>query len=240
MRVASPRLLVIVPVLARPQRVRQLLDAFAEENDQRVDVVFVATAGDRAEIAELERAGADYLTIPAELEGWARKVNLAFRERVLPCDYEWALLGADDILPRRRWYDAVLKQHAKTDCCVIGTNDGHNRSVLAGKHSTHPVVNRDYWDCGTIDQPNLVCHEGYRHWFVDAELVETAQARGTYAHAHRALVEHFHPIYDGAEMDDTYRLGQSFVPQDRRLFMQRKRLWAGLRPAQLDAHRRMV
>jgi hypothetical protein len=91
-------------------------------------------------------------------------------------------------------------------------------------------VNRDYWECGTIDERNLVCHEGYRHWFVDTELVETARVRGTYAHAHDALVEHFHPIYRGAEMDDTYRLGQSFVPQDRRLFMRRRRLWSGLKP----------
>lgn len=221
----APRLLIIVPTLARPHRVQPLLDALAENPDPRVDLLYVATEDDSEELAELDRVGADYLTLPAELESWARKINLAFRERVLPGGYEWALLAADDILPRAGWYDAVLEKHAKTDCCVIGTNDGHNKSVLAGKHSTHPVVNRDYWACGTIDQPNLVCHEGYRHWFVDAELVETAQARGTYAHAHDALVEHFHPIYRGAKMDDTYRLGQSFVPQDRRLFMQRRRLW---------------
>lgn len=229
----DPRLLIIVPTLARPQRVQPLLDALAEQDDDRIDVLFVATRGDRAEIAELERVGADYLLLQPRLESWARKVNLAFRQRVLPRGYEWALLGADDILPRPGWYDRVLERHAKTDCCVIGTNDGHNRSVLAGRHSTHPVVNRDYWACGTIDQPNLVCHEGYRHWFVDTELVQTAQARGTYAHEHDALVEHFHPIYRGAKMDETYQLGQSFIPQDRRLFQQRRRLWSGLRPRRL-------
>lgn len=226
-RVNEPRLLVIVPTLGRPQRVRSLLDSLASCGDSRLDLVFVATEGDRDELSAIRRARADYLTLPPRLESWARKVNLAFRERVLPGGYEWALLAADDVAFHSGWYDAVLAAHARSDACVVGTNDGHNKLVLRGLHSTHPCVNRDYWSCGTIDEPNLVIHEGYRHWFCDTELVETARTRGTYAHAHDAFVEHFHPLYRGAEDDETYRLGQSFVQQDRKLFLSRRHLWSG-------------
>ena len=227
----SDRCLVIVPTLNRAHRVRPLLDSLEACDDDRVDLVFVATEGDRDQLKAIRKARADFLTISPEDESWAKKVNLAFRELVLPGGYEWALLGADDLVFHPGWYDAVLEAHARSDACVVGTNDGHNARVLAGKHSTHPVVNAAYWACGTIDEPNCVCHSGYRHWWVDAELVETARARGTYVHAHDAFVEHMHPIYGGAKDDDTYRLGQSFIARDRRLFMSRRRLWTARQPS---------
>lgn len=222
----SDRCLVVVPTLWRPQRVETLIESFVECDDDRLGLVYVVTGDDEATKRAIRSAGADMIEIAPELDSWARKVNLAFRERVLPGGFEWALLAADDVKLRPGWYDRVLEKHAETDCCVIGTNDGVNARVLAGRHSTHPVVNRDYYACGTIDERDKVCHEGYRHWWVDAELVETAQARGTYAHAGDALVEHFHPIYRGAEMDETYRLGQSFISRDQHLYRRRRPLWA--------------
>lgn len=221
----SDRCLVIVPTLGRPQRVELLLESYLECDDDRLDIVFVTSRDDRETIKEVVARGYTQVTVEPASESWAKKVNIAFREVVLPGDYEWALLAADDVALRPGWYDHVLTVAAATDCCVIGTNDGHNYRVLTGQHSTHPCVNRDYYACGTCDEENMVCHEGYRHWWVDAELVETAQARGTYAHAHDAMVEHFHPNYRGAEMDATYELGQSFVAQDRRLYLSRRPLW---------------
>jgi hypothetical protein len=64
----------------------------------------------------------------------------------------------------------------------------------------------------------VVCHEGYRHWFTDDEVVTAAKQRGTWAMAIHSKVEHLHPLFGGAPDDDTYRLGQSFMTEDRALF----------------------
>jgi hypothetical protein len=71
------------------------------------------------------------------------------------------------------------------------------------------------------DGPKTVCHEGYRHWFVDDEIVTAARQRGVWAMAPKSVVEHLHPLWGGAEMDDTYRLGQAHAEEDKQLFEQR-------------------
>ena len=60
----------------------------------------------------------------------------------------------------------------------------------------------------------VVCHEGYRHNYVDAEICRVAVQRGTYWTARDANVEHLHPAFGTAEDDPTYRLGQSSVDAD--------------------------
>jgi hypothetical protein len=46
---------------------------------------------------------------------------------------------------------------------------------MAGRHSTHSLVTRDYVErFGTIDEAGVVLHEGYPHEFVDDEFVQTA------------------------------------------------------------------
>jgi hypothetical protein len=142
------------------------------------------------------------------------------------------LLGSDDILFHPGWFDACLAVAARIPggACVVGTNDLCNPRVKSGHHSTHPLVNRDYIACGgVIDDPTRVLPEVYGHWFVDDEFVQTAQFRGTYVHAHDALVEHFHPAFGKAENDATYDLSKETVAADRALFNRRRSLWAGRR-----------
>jgi hypothetical protein len=64
----------------------------------------------------------------------------------------------------------------------------------------------------------VVCHEGYRHWFVDNEIVSVAKQRGVWKFAKHSKVEHLHPMWGGAPDDDTYKLGQSSVLEDKALF----------------------
>ena len=100
--------------------------------------------------------------------------------------------------------------------------------MKAGQHSTHPFVARKYIDSlgGVVGQPGQVYFEGYDHNYVDVELVETAKARGCYAHAHASRIEHRHPLWDrSVAKDETYAKGRAGFQADRRLYESRRHLW---------------
>lgn len=217
---------MLIPVLERPHRVEPLVDslAAAQHPDVPAHAVFICSPGDLEEIDAVELAGARLLVADWEpgRGDYAKKMNHAWRHT----GDEWVFFAADDVVFRAGWLEAALAAHEATGACVIGTNDLGNAKVMAGRHSTHTLVHRDYQECGTIDDGTVILHEGYWHNWVDNELVETAEWRGTFAAAPDSHVEHLHPFWHKARPDDTYARGQEHYTEDRNLFQQRRRLWA--------------
>lgn len=216
----------IFPVLNRPERVEDLVGSlYASWGNVPVHPLFVTTQGDMAEEAAIRAAGSDYLILPGERQpgDYARKINAAVRH-VEETGGDWVLLGADDLCFCPSWADRAIETAGDT-FDVVGTNDLGNPHVEAGNQSTHSLVRIRYR--GTIDDPELMLHEGYIHNWVDREFVETAKQRGKFIFAPDAMVEHLHPNWGKAEMDDTYRLGLDLAnfEIDRRLFHQREPLW---------------
>jgi len=192
-------------------------------------LLFLCSKGDNEEIAECKRLAREWRAVGVLTMGyeagpadWARKINDGLAHVTQP----YVLLGADDLRFHPGWDIAVLEEAVRSNAGVIGTNDLANPTVMAGKHSTHPLVRMDYIEeHGTIDERGKVLHEGYHHQWVDAELCETAKARGQWAFAFDSHVEHMHPFYKGVSMDATYEKGQSTTTQDYRHFLRRRRLW---------------
>jgi hypothetical protein len=218
---------VLIPVLARPHRAEPVARSVTE-SDRRAVPMFLCSPGDAAEL-EACRAVAWTVEVgwPVGRGDYARKMNHGYhlaREH----GFDWAFLGADDLVFHPGWLDACIREHERADACVVGTNDMGNARVISGRHSTHTLVHRDYLDCGTIDDDDLILHEGYWHNYVDDEFVQTAMARDTYAHAADAYVEHLHPNWKKAQDDATYRRGMEHFDDDRRLYEQRQRLWRAL------------
>lgn len=214
-----------IPVLARPERVALVAASLrASVVHARLHPLFIASPDDSEELSALEEAGEDYLRV-----GWdpgpgdfARKHNLAIQRS----GTAWYFIGADDLDFHYGWAELALAEWVRTGACVIGTNDLGNRLTASGAHATHMLVHRDYLECGTVDEPGVLLHEGYDHTYVDNEFVETARSRGTYAHADDAIVEHLHPFWGKAPQDTTYQRGRAGSSADARLFAQRRRLWA--------------
>jgi len=84
-------------------------------------------------------------------------------------------------------------------------------------------IRRDYVDVigASMDGPEVVCHEGYRHWYVDNEIVERARRRGEWAPCLAAHVEHRHPLFGKGKIDDVYVIGQAAQETDRALWLSR-------------------
>lgn len=222
---------VLVPCLNRPQNAQPLMASFkASKPDARL--IFVVTASDKAEIQAISDGlqvvgmmGVGFVSLDDEAGpgDYARKINVAYRN----CDESYVLCAADDLRFHPGWDSALLAVAREYDVGVVGTNDLANGAVLAGKHSTHPLVSRCYIDSrgGYVGGEGKVYFEGYDHQFVDVELVETAMQRGCYAHCRDAVVEHLHPLWRKAETDATYRKGQANGKADARLYQSRRHLW---------------
>lgn len=216
---------ILIPVLARPQNAQLLVDSIIEATRVPRRVLFLCTPLDIAEIEAARATGADVHIVSwdAGPGDWAKKINEGYRITSQP----FMLLAADDLRFHTGWDTEVLRIAEETGAGVIGTNDLGNATVMRGLHSTHPVVRRSYADeCGTIDEPNHVLHEGYRHQWVDTELIATAQMRHQWAFAKASHVEHLHPMWHKSKMDATYEKALSTSNEDYAHFNSRKRLWS--------------
>ena len=218
-----------IPVLGRPARVAPLLESLLGSLAAvPLRPLFLVSPGDDAELDAVLATGVEHIVVPWEpgLADFARKHNLGFRAT----QDEWYFVGADDLRFHPGWADRALDVAAETDACVVGTNDLGNAEVRAGRHATHMLVNRDYLACEpVVGRPGEVLCELYGHECCDNELVETAMARGTYAHADDSIVEHLHPFWGKGDEDATYRKGRETSGADRNLLQSRRPLWRRLR-----------
>jgi len=222
----TPTLAILIPVLDRPQRVEPLIES-VNACTPEANLLFLCSPGDAAEIEAVKASGANHVVVPWPCGpgDFARKQNYGFAQT----EEEWVFCGADDLVFHHGWFESCMATHHRSRACVIGTVDKGNWRTVSGQHSTHFLVHRDYLECGTIDEPGKIFNESYDHQWTDDECVQTAMWRGTYAHAHTAIVEHQHPHWGTATMDQTYEKATRATAQDQALYESRKHLWGKVR-----------
>ncbi len=216
---------VIVPVLGRPQNAEPFMRSLRATTGLAT-VYAIAGPENTAEahqatVEAWKTAGAEVITGPGVT--FAEKVNRGYRATSGP----WLFVVGDDVRFHPGWLDHA-QAVASDRYHVIGTNDLGNPRVTSGDHATHFLVRRSYVDevGASWDGPGVVAHEGYRHWFVDDEIVNTAKQRGVWAMALGSRVEHLHPAWGKGKRDEVYDLGTKEADRDRALF--EKRLMANL------------
>jgi hypothetical protein len=214
---------VVVPVLNRPQNVNTCVSSFLQTvADKNAKMVFITSASCEAEINEINRVANNNPKVaihiaPDDVVSWAKRINLGIDLSETP----WVLCGADDVRFHEGWFDAAAKS-AEGFSGIIGTNDMGHPAVIAGNHTTHPIVSKEYvLTKGTMDELGKFCHEGYIHNYVDVEFVATARARGNYTHSHECKIEHLHPSWNKAGWDPVYQRGQAGLNHDRALWIAR-------------------
>lgn len=214
---ATDEVAVIVPVMGRPQNAEPFMRSLRASTGL-ASVTAVWSAGDEETAKAWIAAGADQV-VEADGPSFAQKVNYARDCTVEP----WLFLVGDDVRFRAGWLDHAQHIADTWGAHVIGTNDLGNPRVLSGDHGTHLLIRRSYVDevGASWDGPGVVCHEGFRHWYVDDEIVAAAKQRGAWQMALGSIVEHLHPVFGKGADDEVYRLGQSFADADGALFAER-------------------
>lgn len=219
-------LCILVPVLRRPHRVKPLLESIRKATPG-AETLFICSPGDDAErhaVHEgIEDFGQRFVDV-TECDGnYAAKINHGRGVTSIPPP-DLLFLGADDLDFHPGWFEAAIAK-LTPGIGVVGTNDLGSPRVIAGEHATHSLVTREYAALGTIDEPDKLLHEGYPHEFVDDEFVETAKHRGAFVSAKDSHVEHMHPSWSKAPLDDLYRAQRSRMRAGRPIYNARRPLW---------------
>jgi glycosyltransferase involved in cell wall biosynthesis len=215
---------VIVPVLRRPQNAGPFMASLRASTGLATAYAVVDDSDVETALAWKE-AGAEVLDF-ADDDGqsgtFAEKVNAGYRRTQGRAQEPWLFLVGDDVRFHPGWLDHA-QEAAGDRYHVVGTNDLFNPRVTSGEHATHLLVRRKYAEGmgASWDGPGVVAHEGYRHWYVDDEIVTAAKQRGVWAPALRSRVEHLHPLAGKANGDEVYELGAQHADADRALFEQR-------------------
>jgi GT2 family glycosyltransferase len=212
---ATERVSVVVPVRGRPGHAAPFMQSLRASTGL-ADVY--AVCSDHDDAIAWTKAGA--YVVHTERVGFAEKLNDAYSHTTA----KWIFLTGDDVRFYPGWLDHAQQVARNTGAKVVGTNDLANPRVLAGDHAVHMLIARDYIDevGASWDGPGVVCHE-YRHWYVDDEIVTAAKQRGVWAPALASVVEHLHPLWGKAEVDDTYVRGQRYAGRDKATFEKRYR-----------------
>jgi hypothetical protein len=222
---ATEQVAVIVPTMKRPQNAKRFMDTLRASTGL-ANVYPVIQDDDELTRKAWQLQGIEPLV--SEGPSFSEKVNIAFRATTEP----WIFIVGDDVHFHPAWFDHALHLAKQSGCKVIGTQDLGSPRVMAGEHATHLLIARDYVDeqGASWDGPGIVCHEGYRHWFVDDEIVWAAKQRQVWAFAAGSVVEHMHPLWKKGEPDETYKIGQSFSQADHDTFLDRAEKFTGHRP----------
>lgn len=222
---AGATVAIVAPVLHRPHRIAQLLDDIDKGTPVgKWRLVVVVDNDDEHSIEAAAAAGVEWVADWRHTPTYASKINLGAEVTCEP----WLFTAADDLHFHRGWLTAALDVAGNTGAKVIGTNDLVNHAVIAGQHSTHTLVARDYIDDpgACVDGPGTVMHAGYRHEYCDDELVGTAKARGVWAPAKHSIVEHRHWSTKARPRDIVDAIVRASRAESRATFEARRHLWA--------------
>ncbi len=208
---ATERTAVLVPVMRRPQNAEPFMRSLLASTGMATAYA-IAQYGDLETIDAWEQAGATVLI--SSRSTFAEKANLGYRSTT----EHWILTVGDDVRFHPGWLDHA-QALGREGFHVVGTNDLGPRSE-SGQESPHQLFWRDYVDKqgASWDGPGVLCHEGYRHGFVDVETALVAKLRGVWAMAPGAVVEHLHPLFGTGVDDEVYALGASVADQDQARF----------------------
>ena len=220
---------IIMPVLNRVLGMEKVIKS-AIENTEQVYFILVRSLGEVAVSEEMNRLFRLYdnveyrhITMSPGPGDYARKINSVV-DWVFT---EWFLAGADDIKFHPKWFENAMKV-ADPSINVIGTNDLGNPRVLAGTHTTHPLIRTSYAQSHglTIEgKPGEVMSPAYWHEYMDDELVGVAKKRNCWAYAGDSIVEHLHPNWGKAPMDESYNQQKERMRASVSTFATRRQSW---------------
>jgi len=209
-----PSVAILVPVIGRPHKAAPFMESFRASGAEDATVYVIAEHDDPESIKAWEAVGAKV----AANHSWrtfAEKINFGYKIT----KEDWIFLVGDDVVFHPGWLETALASPGSPS--VIGIKDREPPR----EHVGHMLIKRDYIDRygASWDGPGVVCHPGYRHMYVDNELLAVARRHGAWYLNNDAYVEHIHPHVGKAAYDPVYLRAAAAVSADYETWMARRK-----------------
>jgi hypothetical protein len=145
------------------------------------------------------------------------KIHAINRDIELVDDWDIVLLASDDMVPKVKGYDNVIRDKMKenypdTDG-VLWFNDGHQGNKL----NTLSILGKKYYDrFGYIYYPE------YKSVWSDNEFMMVGNLLGKQTYFDEVIIEHEHPDWGYGNRDVIHQINYNNENHDKLLFMKRK------------------
>lgn len=196
---------IVIPTRKRSQLLAPLAENIAAVTAVAHTIYWVVENGDQATIEALwPLAGKQVFTEPDI--GLPQATNLGIAAAREP----YVLVTNDDVWFYADWdTNALAKMTA--DIAVVGINQGN------GRCDCFFLIDHSY-----IEQHGDFFFDGYRSQYCDTEAADIAKARGVYAEAPDALIEHRHWTFGKSALDENYRLAIASASGDQETYERRR------------------
>ena len=145
------------------------------------------------------------------------KIHAINRDIELVDDWDIVLLASDDMVPKVKGYDNVIRDKMKenypdTDG-VLWFNDGHQGNKL----NTLSILGKKYYErFGYIYYPE------YKSVWSDNEFMMVGNLLGKQTYFDEVIIEHEHPDWGYGNRDVIHQINSNNENHDKILFMKRK------------------
>jgi len=145
------------------------------------------------------------------------KIHAINRDIELVDEWDIVLLASDDMTPKVKGYDNIIRNRMKeyypdTDG-ILWFNDGHQGNQL----NTLSILGKKYYDrFGYIYQPE------YKSVWSDNEFMLVGNLLGKQTYMDEVIIEHEHPDWGYGNRDIIHQINSQNESHDRNLFVSRK------------------
>ena len=133
-------------------------------------------------------------------------------------EYDIILLASDDMIPKERGYDNVIRKYFKnyfpTFDGVLHFNDGNQKDTL----NTLCILGKPYYN-----RFQYIYHPSYFSLSADIEFDEVSRTLGKHKYIEEIIIKHEHPAYNSNIInDDLYLKNNTFALIDKTNYNNRK------------------
>ena len=145
------------------------------------------------------------------------KIHAVNRDIELVNDWDIVLLASDDMTPKVKGYDNIIRNKMKelysdTDG-ILWFNDGH----MGNKLNTLCILGKKYYD-----RFGYIYHPEYKSVWSDNEFMLVGNLLGKQTYFEQVIIEHEHPEWGYGSRDEIHQNNSKNENQDKLLFTKRK------------------
>jgi hypothetical protein len=214
------KLLIKFPTRNRKNKFFKVLKKYQNLCEDLTNTYFLITLDDDDESmspSEVDQIFRTFKNVKVIYGNSNSKIHAINRDIELVDDWDIVLLASDDMVPKVKGYDNVIRDKMKenypdTDG-VLWFNDGHQGNKL----NTLSILGKKYYErFGYIYYPE------YKSVWSDNEFMMVGNLLGKQTYFDEVIIEHEHPDWGYGNRDVIHQINSNNENHDKLLFMKRK------------------